>query len=160
MLSTQPQLYQPILELNRSFRYWRIFLFFHQHFVDFRNYCVRVLSLTKISRVPFPSLFNFQGSLAARAVPRLRQLCYSITPPPLCQALFSTFLFFFCTISLFRIRGRAFLCSASNCALYIVGHALFPFKVLYTESGANKNGRRNSTAVCLKTADITNPVLA
>ena len=36
--------------------------FFFRRFLGFRNYCVRVLLTSKKSRVPFPSLFNFQGS--------------------------------------------------------------------------------------------------
>ena len=87
--------------------------FFRCILCSFRNYCVRVLLSPKKSRVPFSSLFNFQGSFAARAVPRPRQLCYSITTPPLCQALFSTFFILFFSFFRFRIPARVFLCAAA-----------------------------------------------
>ena len=59
---------------------------------SFRNYCVRVLLSPKKSRVPFPSLFNFQGSLAA---PLSAQLCKYSTSVSLCQELFESFSNFF-----------------------------------------------------------------
>ena len=99
--------------------------FFFRRFLGFRNYCVRVLLTSKKSRVPFPSLFNFQGSLAA---PLPKQLCYFSTTPFVCQAFFSTFLFFF----RFCITTRAFLCLVGFTILYLVCLPLFPFKMLDT----------------------------
>ena len=94
--------------------------FFRCIFCSFRNYCVRVLLSPKKSRVPFSSLFNFQGSLAARAVPRPRQLCYSITTPPLCQPLFSSFFILFFSFFRFRIPILVFLCSPLQNTPYLV----------------------------------------
>ena len=65
--------------------------FFFRRFLGFRNYCVRVLLTSKKSRVPFPSLFNFQGS----PPPALRrQLCKYTTSFLLCQEVFESFLKF------------------------------------------------------------------
>ena len=51
-------------------------------------------SYFKKSRVPFPSLFNFQGS--SPSLPK--QLCYSSTTPSFCQAFLSNFVILFCVL--------------------------------------------------------------
>ena len=65
--------------------------FFFHRFLGFRNYCVRVLLTSKKSRVPFPSLFNFQGSPPSAL---RRQLCKYTTSFLLCQEVFESFLKF------------------------------------------------------------------
>ena len=65
--------------------------FFFHRFLGFRNYCVRVLLTSNKSRVPFPSLFNFQGSPPSALRRQLRKYTTSFL---LCQEVFESFLKF------------------------------------------------------------------
>ena len=89
--------------------------FFRCILCSFRNYCVRVLLSPKKSRVPFPSLFNFQGSCAARSSQTALQVYHFNAPlsTPFFKFFYSFFdSFFFHKILRFPADFLCFLRTA------------------------------------------------
>ena len=89
--------------------------FFRCILCSFRNYCVRVLLSPKKSRVPFPSLFNSQGSLLRQVgSPPETALLFYHNPSPLSSTFFNFFYSFFLLFSLSYTHPGVFVLASSK----------------------------------------------
>ena len=126
--------------LFAQFRYWRIF-FLPLWILQFQlpKLLCKSTSYFKKSRVPFPSLFNFQGS----SPPALRrQLCKYTTSLLLCQEVFGSFLKF---LFLNFLRGFLPLSFPKACLILsplfsFVNTSFQPFSPFFSPF-ANASGR-------------------